>query len=134
MRSRSNNNIKLLPRKGSQTTKAKARPLLSPPEPTATNVIDTQPRLHVNLSASGYGVAIATKGGPTGEKAYMRPAEQTISDPNEVKLLRMLKCYGMVRLRDPHTWGCNQAQQIKWTTKRGEVRKCNKHVSNKNAK
>ena len=125
---------KIVPRKVSKTTKAKPRPLLSPPEPSATNVIDTQPRLHVNHSACGYGVAIATKGGPTGEKAYMRPAEQKISDPNEVKLLRMLKCYGMVRLRDPHTWGCNQAQQIKWTTKRGEVRTCDKQVSNKNAK
>ena len=63
----------------------------------------------------------------------MRPAEQKISDPKEVKFLKRLMCYGMVRLRDPRNWGYNAAQQIKWTTKRGEVRKCDKHVSNKNA-
>ena len=39
----------------------KSRPSLSIPEPNAANILDTRSRLHiVYISASGYGVAVAT--------------------------------------------------------------------------
>ena len=79
--------------------KKKSRPTLSIPEPTAEAILDTRSRLHVVISASGYGVAQATKGPVTGEKAYFRPFEQKIADVDDQTLIKKLKIFGLVKQR-----------------------------------
>ena len=63
--------------------KKKSWPSLSIPEPNASTILDTCSRLHCEISASGYGVGIATRGPVTGDKAYFQPVEQKISDVDD---------------------------------------------------
>ena len=75
-----NKTKKIVPHKASAKTKTKARPsLMPPPPPTATNLVDTQPRCHVEVSASGYGIVKATKGPPL-EKRHTcaRPSKKLV--------------------------------------------------------
>ena len=83
----------------SPSPKKKSRPTLSIPEPTAEAILDTRSRLHVVISCSGYGVAQATKGPVTGEKAYFRPFEQKLTDVDDQALIKTLKIFGLVKQR-----------------------------------
>ena len=112
--------------------KAYARPSLKPPAPSPSNQLDTLPRLNVAVSASGYGTAFPTKGPPTGEKAYFRPAEQKITDPHDQTVNTELNVYGMVKLRNHTTWSSNNAMQMSWKTSRGETKSCDWRVSSAN--
>ena len=78
----------------------KSRPSLSIPAPSAETMLDTCTRLHNWVSASGYGIAIATKGPVTGDKAYFKPVEQKISDVDDQILIKKMKIFGLVKIRE----------------------------------
>ena len=110
----------------SLSPKKKSRASLKPPAPNAFTQLDTWPRLHVKISASGYGTAIATKGLVTADKAYFRPAEQQISNTKDQTLIKTLSIYGLVKLRIS---GTNNAKQQYWKTFNGDNKSCDWKVS-----
>lgn len=110
----------------SLSPKKKSRASLKPPAPNAFTQLDTQARLHVKISASGYGTAIATKGLVTADKAYFCPAEQQISNTKDQTLIKSLSIYGLVKLRIS---GTNNAKQQYWKAANGDNKSCDWKVS-----
>ena len=117
-------NVKKLVAKSSKKT-----PSLKPPAPNPTNQFDNQPRLHVAVSNSGYGIAYATSGPPSGKKAYFRPAEQKVSDPHDQTINKLLTVYGTVKLRNRRDWSSNDAMQMEWKTRDGTTKTYDWRVS-----
>ena len=108
---------------------SKKTPSLKPPAPNPTNQFDNQPRLHVAVSNSGYGIAYATSGPPSGKKAYFRPAEQKVSDPHDQTINKLLTVYGTVKLRNRRDWSSNDAMQMEWKTRDGTTKTYDWRVS-----
>ena len=111
----------------SSSPNKKGRKTLKPPSPSKFNKLDSEPRLHGKLSDSGYGTAIATKGPITGPRAFTRPAEQLICNPNNDTFNANHNIYGMVRIRNSRN--SNSAKQMYWTTGKGESKNCDWKVS-----
>ena len=76
----------------------KSWPSLSIPAPSAERMLDTCKHLHNWVSASGYGVAIATKGEVMGDKAYFKPVEQKISNVDDQFLIKKMNIFGLVKI------------------------------------
>ena len=108
--------------------KKKPRTSLKPPPPSASNQADAVPRLHLAVSASNYGVAFATKGGPhSGDKAYMKTAEDKVCDPTDLSFNKAMNCYGVDKVRK--SGGVNEARAHYWKTGNGERRSCDLKVN-----
>ena len=101
--------------------------MLKPPPSTKFNQLDSKPRLHTKISASGYGIAIGTKGTITGPRAFTLPSEQLACDPTDDTFNSEHSIYGLVRMRNDTN--SNSAKQMFWTTETGETKNCDWKVS-----
>lgn len=92
---------------------------LKPPSPSAHNHIDTVSRINIEISASDYALAWATKGPPSSSsKPFTKPLEEKVSDSTDLKLNTYMNCYGLAKRKAN---GCsNEAKQFFWMTSDGE--------------